>query len=337
MATISTPAPTTTPNPDPIAHIDPPVQLEEELHLIIHTASKGLLPITKHRDPQGQFQDPIETIDRLTTDITQCLPEVDKCVRQCGHVILFDNEQHMEASVRAATNELENLFGDRRYRMTILTRFVCGDKAETRWPKLYSMLQYLYHDLGHDYWYVFVCNRLRLTFATAEHHGILIKVETHTSRLAKYLHEKIDARWGLFDPELRKLISDRYLHRKNMWSKCRDEITGWLGLLGRSSTCCVTAPLAFASQLGDDPPQFTNRTYSAVDLDAAAMNAEQRKDSAMQSPWRDVIEGQFDNMEEAKRALASDQQPSDNLESAVPESASSGSSSKTKEAAPGLG
>ncbi|KAJ4403519.1 hypothetical protein N0V82_010641 [Gnomoniopsis sp. IMI 355080] len=276
MATTSLPTPTTPSNTDPIAHVDPPVPLEEELHLIFHFASKGLLPITKHQDTQGQAQNPLDTIQRMTQQIKRYLPMIEKDVRQCGYLILFESEQHMEAFIRKSTEHLESLYRYRHARMYCLTKHVCGDKAETR--------------------------------------------------LAKQLHEKVEARWeGLFDPELRKLINDRFLHKKNTWIKNREAITTWLGVLGHFQD--VIAPLEFMRQLNDDPPQATHRS-DRDDLASFNMDAQHLKASSIQSPW--VLLGrQSSNAVEATRSQASDQQP--NSPDSEVESTPTGSSSETQE------
>ncbi|KAJ4387643.1 hypothetical protein N0V93_008240 [Gnomoniopsis smithogilvyi] len=228
---------------------------------------------------------------------------VDKNVRQCGHLIVFDSEEKMETHIRTTTNILELLFAARQTRMTCLHKFVCGDKPETKWLKLYSMVQYLYNDLGHDYW------------------------------LAKQLHEKIDSRWGLFDPELRKLISDRCLHRRNLWISDRKALTAWLEAFARVTS--ITAPLAFMAQLDDEPPQFRNRSEGVRDLDPSRMGANHLKNSAIQSPWLQVVEQSY-NRDEAMRAQVGDQQVDNgNLKSSV-EAVSDGSPSKTKGDAPEL-
>lgn len=153
-------------------------------------------------------------------------------------------------------------------------------------------------------------------------------MNTYILRLAKQLHEKMEARWeGLFDPELRKLISDRFLQRKNAWIKNRENLTTWLGgALTRSRH--VMVPLEFLKQLNDDPPQFTNR-YDGDNLASFEMMAARLDTPSIQSPWMQLFIRQSSDIEVATQSQADDQQPND-LDSKVG-STSNGSSSKTKE------
>lgn len=239
----------------------------------------------------------------------------EKTVRQCGHIILFANGKAMQDFFQSTSDNLETIHDARRTRFEWLTDFVCGTQYMYRSFRLYTILQYLYHDLGHDYSSVTsfpFCMPLSpfFIYIHCSRYGTLI--ETREFSLAKQLKEKIDSFYGIFDPETRKVIDERLAKKKTAWIKVRDDLIRLLAMeVGKRA---LFTPIAFAKQLDDGPPNYDEIPGGAAKF---------FKVRFVQSVWAQQVEQVHEDEEQleelarqrARREQASNQQHHDMDES----------------------
>lgn len=206
-------------------------------------------------------------IQRISRSIRDNLPMAEKTVRQCGHIILFANGKAMQDFFQSTSDNLETIHDARRTRFEWLADFVCSTQYMYRSFRLYTILQYLYHDLGHDYSSVtrFPSCMLLPLFCIYIHCSIYeTLIERETYSLAKQLKERIDSFYGIFDPETRQVIDERLANKKKAWIEVRNDLIRLLAT--ESEKRAYFTPIAFAKQLDDEPPKYDEIPGGAAKL-----------------------------------------------------------------------
>lgn len=132
---------------NPLNRIDPPVPLEDEILQITALRRQGLLPNLKPVDNLSRGLDPLQAIQTLTETIKTSRAECEEKVDLCA----LAGQGNAEILFKSTSDRLQLLHDSRKLRMKILIYNVCGCSPEFRGHQLYTVLQYEYHDLGHDF------------------------------------------------------------------------------------------------------------------------------------------------------------------------------------------
>lgn len=129
-----------------LAHIDPPVSLEDETHLLLQLRHEGRLPNVTPQETWSDGRDPLEAILHLTEKIKALRTICDEQMENCARA-----SQDTDALFASTSHGLDSLVMTGLWRMRFLRDNICGQNAELGGNKAYTLLQYIYHDLGHDY------------------------------------------------------------------------------------------------------------------------------------------------------------------------------------------
>lgn len=133
--------------------VEPPVPLEDELHLLSLLKVKGMFPDLA---PVIDVEDPIDCIRQMTADIksrrAECQEDLWKCTLYTTNARgQRPKDSHIDKLFERADKNLGLLADARERRLRVLRHRICGDHLEFRGRRAYTMLQYVYHDLGDDY------------------------------------------------------------------------------------------------------------------------------------------------------------------------------------------